>query len=48
MPFNRGAHISAYALTLEPKTALERFVNKGAVSLLDENMVRRSFTLVDT
>ena len=32
-------HISSYALTLEPKTALERFVNKGIISLLDEHQV---------
>jgi oxygen-independent coproporphyrinogen-3 oxidase len=42
-------HISSYALTLEPKTALERFVDKGVVSLLDENVVEAQFYhLVDT
>lgn len=42
-------HISSYALTLEPKTALERFVDKGLVSLLDENVVEAQFYhLVDT
>ena len=42
-------HISSYALTLEPKTALERFVNKGVVSLLDEKVVEAQFLhLVDT
>ena len=42
-------HISSYALTLEPKTALERFVDKGLVSLLDENVVEAQFHhLVDT
>ena len=42
-------HISSYALTLEPKTALERFVNKGVVSLLDEQLVEAQFNyLVDT
>jgi len=42
-------HISSYALTLEPKTALERFVDKGVVSLLDENVVEAQFHhLVDT
>ena len=42
-------HISAYALTLEPKTALERFVNKGVISLLDEKVVEAQFHhLVDT
>ena len=42
-------HISAYALTLEPKTPLERFVDKGLVSTLDENVVEAQFHhLVDT
>ena len=42
-------HISSYALTLEPKTALERFVDKGLVSLLDEDVVEAQFHhLVDT
>ena len=42
-------HISSYALTLEPKTALERFVDKGVVSLLDEKVVEAQFHhLVDT
>ena len=36
-------HISSYALTLEPKTALESFVDKGLVSLLDENVVEAQF-----
>ena len=42
-------HISSYALTLEPKTALKRFVDKGVVSLLDEKVVEAQFHhLVDT
>lgn len=42
-------HISSYALTLEPKTALEHFVKKGVVSLLDESDVEEQFLyLVDT
>ena len=42
-------HISSYALTLEPKTALERFVDKGLVSTLDEKVVEAQFHhLVDT
>ena len=42
-------HISSYTLTLEPKTALERFVDKGLVSTLDENVVEAQFHhLVDT
>ena len=42
-------HISSYALTLEPKTALERFVKKGVISLIDEKVVEAQFHhLVDT
>ena len=42
-------HISSYALTLEPKTALEHFVKKGVVSILDEKDVEQQFLyLVDT
>lgn len=42
-------HISSYVLTLEPKTVLERFVDKGLVSTLDENVVEAQFHhLVDT
>ncbi len=42
-------HISSYALTLEPKTALEHFVKKRVVSLLDEKDVEEQFLyLVDT
>ena len=41
-------HISSYALTLEPKTALEHFVAKGVVSLLDDVEVEAQFLyLVD-
>lgn len=42
-------HISSYALTLEPKTALEHFVSKGIVSLLDDSDVEAQFLhLVDS
>ena len=42
-------HISSYALTLEPKTPLERFVDKGLVSIIDESVVEAQFHhLVDT
>ena len=42
-------HISSYALTLEPKTALEHFVSKGIVSLLDDSDVEAQFQhLVDS
>ena len=41
-------HISSYALTLEPKTALKHFVSKGIVSLLDDAEVEAQFLhLVD-
>ena len=32
-------HISAYALTVEPKTALESFINKSILSMPDEELV---------
>ena len=42
-------HISSYALTLEPKTALDHFVSKGIVSLLDDEDVEAQFLhLVDS
>ncbi len=42
-------HISSYALTLEPKTALERYVDQELVSMLDEDVVEAQFHhLVDT
>jgi len=42
-------HISSYALTLEPKTALEHFVKKGVVDVLDEQEVEEQFLfLVDS
>jgi oxygen-independent coproporphyrinogen-3 oxidase len=40
-------HISSYALTLEPKTALEHFVNKGVVSPLDEEDVENRIWVLD-
>ena len=41
-------HISSYALTLEPKTALKYFVSKGIVSLMDDAEVEAQFIhLVD-
>lgn len=42
-------HISSYALTLEPKTALEHFINKGVISPLDDEDVEAQFLyLVDS
>ncbi|WP_136480316.1 radical SAM family heme chaperone HemW [Cognatitamlana onchidii] len=41
-------HISSYALTLEPKTALEAFVKKGIYPPLDDNLALQHFkTLIE-
>ena len=37
------SHISAYALTIEPKTALERYVRKGSIKLLDEEIIFKQY-----
>ena len=39
-------HISAYALTVEPKTALERYVRKGAIKILDEEIVCKQYEIM--
>lgn len=39
-------HISSYALTVEPNTALAKFVNNGQVTLIDESLVAEQFTLL--
>mgnify|MGYP003629923719 CR=1 FL=1 len=42
-------HISSYALTVEPKTALENFIKKGIVPPIDEEIAEQHFhTLMDT
>lgn len=42
-------HISSYALTVEPKTALENFIKKGIVPPVDEALAEQHFhTLIDT
>ncbi len=42
-------HISSYALTVEPKTALETFIKKGIVTPIDEELAETHFyTLIDT
>ena len=42
-------HISSYALTVEPKTALERFVKKGVIKAVDDQLAHDQFhILVDT
>ena len=40
------SHISAYALTIEPKTALERYVRKGSIKLLDEEIIFKQYELM--
>lgn len=39
-------HISSYALTVEPKTALHSFIQKGIIPNLDENLVSEHFYLL--
>lgn len=42
-------HISSYALTVEPKTALDSFIKKGIVPPIDEELAELHFhTLIDT
>lgn len=42
-------HISSYALTVEPKTALDTFIKKGIVPPIDEELAEQHFyTLIDT
>jgi oxygen-independent coproporphyrinogen-3 oxidase len=42
-------HISSYALTVEPKTALDTFIKKGIVPPIDEELAEQQFhTLIDT
>jgi oxygen-independent coproporphyrinogen-3 oxidase len=42
-------HISSYALTVEPKTALDTFIKKGIVPPTDEELAEQHFhTLIDT
>ncbi|MGA0031303.1 MAG: radical SAM family heme chaperone HemW [Flavobacteriaceae bacterium] len=38
-------HISAYALTVEPKTALDRFIRDGLIAPVDEEQAERQFLL---
>ena len=40
-------HISSYAITIEPKTALEKFVNTGIVVLPDDKIVYEQFIHVN-
>ena len=36
-------HISSYALTVEPKTALESFIKKGTINDVDEDVAQEQF-----
>tara|TARA_B100001559_G_scaffold11878_1_gene10383 strand:- start:1145 stop:1894 length:750 start_codon:yes stop_codon:yes gene_type:complete len=40
-------HISSYALTLEPKTALESFVRKLIIDMPDEGLVYEQYNLIN-
>ncbi len=40
-------HISAYALTVEPKTALESLINKSILSMPDEELVYSQYKLIN-
>jgi oxygen-independent coproporphyrinogen-3 oxidase len=40
------AHISSYALTVEPKTALKKFIEKGAVPPIDDDMAEEQFHML--
>lgn len=40
------AHISSYALTVEPKTALKKFIEKGIVPELDDDMAEEQFHIL--
>jgi oxygen-independent coproporphyrinogen-3 oxidase len=39
-------HISSYALTVEPKTALHKFIEQGTFSALDDGAAREHFLLL--
>lgn len=40
-------HISAYALTIEPKTALQTFLKKSIIEMPDEQLVYDQFKLIN-
>lgn len=39
-------HISSYALTVEPKTALDKFIKQGVISPLDDELAQEHFHLL--
>jgi len=47
MTFERGIrHISSYALTVEPKTALDHFIKKGTFAAPKEEQAQRHFSIL--
>jgi len=40
-------HISSYALTVEPKTALKKFIKKGIVEDIDDEVAQRHFQILN-
>ncbi|MDT0539108.1 radical SAM family heme chaperone HemW [Croceitalea sp. P059] len=40
-------HISSYALTVEPKTALKKFIEKGIVEDVDDEVAQRHFQILN-
>ena len=39
-------HISSYALTVEPKTALESFIKKGIIQNVDDDLAQQQFHIL--
>lgn len=39
-------HISSYALTVEPNTALKRFIEKGVVAPVDDDLAKQHFDIL--
>ena len=39
-------HISCYALTVEPKTALETFIKKGIIDAVDDDLAQEQFNIL--
>lgn len=39
-------HISSYALTVEPKTALSKFISKGIIENVDDDMAQAQFLIL--
>ena len=39
-------HISSYALTVEPNTALQKFIEKGVVKPVDDAIAQRHFEIL--